>query len=513
MGLVVGIAGLIQLGCSGSNSSLKPETQVPSGSLALFGGDYPLCDVISFQVTITGATLTPESGGTPVSILSSSQPITVDFARLVDFTTLLDLSSVPEGNYSQFTMTLSDPQLTVLNTSVSPPVPVQVNPTTLTTSTPSTPISPPLVVSTTASAGLAIDFSLRKSVQTDSNGQVTGTVDPVMVASPTATTTGQTGTSIGDLEDLPGIVQCNSTAPPCTNYSSNTTNSSYTGYFNIQTYGGVGPIFTINVTSSTQYGDGDSLSALSAGTFVKVDGYVDGTGDIVAQGVEVEEQTSASNMRAAFAGQLIAVSYDTTTGNATQATLLVGEEFPHLGSAVPRQSPLTVTLTSSTRYRVEGGGWANEGGWFPPFFAPNAANISFGASTLGVGQEVVVHGTLEAGTPLTLTAKAVYLDRQTILGNFTKLLAAGQDGKSGGFTLQPCGLVFRGTPLTILTFADTHFSGGLSDLMGLGTQPTLAIKGLLFYQQAAPPSGGINGVTWTPPAFLDEAKQVHQLPQ
>jgi hypothetical protein len=478
--------------------------------VALFGGDYPLCDVVSFQVTITGATLTPQGSGPPVSILSSEQSITVDFARLVDFTTLLNLASVPEGTYSQFSMTLASPQLAVLNTSASPPAPVQVA-TTLTTSTPTVPIEPALVVSSNGTAGLFLDFSLRKSVQTDSNGQVTGTVDPVMMASPTTKQTGQTGTSVGEFEDLAGIVQCNSTSPPCTSASTGT-NGAFTGYFNIQTYGGIGPIFTINVTSSTQYSDGNNLPALAAGTFVKVDGYVDGNGNVVAGQVEVEEQTSSTDMRRAFAGQIIDVTRD-TSGNATQFTLFVGGGFPQTDDSVPRQSPLTVTLASTTHYRVEGDGMFWGDGTSAPSFSYNPQNIQYGPLTVGVGEDVDVHGSLQSGTPPTLAARAVYLTRQTILGNFTGLLAEGKDAKTGGFTLQPCGLVFHGNPITTLTFANTIFSGGINNLTGLGPKPTLAVKGLLFYEQAAPPSGGINGVSWTPPALLDEARQVHQLPQ
>ena len=148
-----------------------------------------------------------------------------------------------------------------------------------------------------------------------------------------------------------------------------------------------------------------------------------------------------------------------------------------------------------------------------PFFSYNWQHIQYGPLTVGVGQNVVVHGSLQPGTPPTLAARAVYLTRQTILGNFTGLLAEGSDAKTGGFTLQPCGLVFHGNPITTLTFANTRFSGGINDLTGLGPKPTLAVKGLLFYEQAAPPSGGINGVSWTPTAFVDEARQVHQLPQ
>ena len=498
--LIVGLGFLVMSGCGGSNGSLSssPSTNaVSTGSVALFGTDYPLCDVVSFTATITGATLTPTGGGTAVSILSSGQSITVDFARLVNFNALLDLTNVPTGNYNQITLTLSNPQLTVVDTSKTPPVPVTITPTTLTTSTPSANISPALVVGASESSGLLLDFNLRKSVQTDTNGQVTGAVDPVMEARATNHQSGQTTTSVGKIENLDGIIQTVTT----------TGATPFTGSFTFQTYGGIGPVFTVNVTSSTTYSGVTDLNGLStdgAGTFVEVNGYVDGNGNVVAQYVEVEEQTSTSRKWNAFTGQVIGVTYD-SSGNATQFNLLVGMEFPFWNSSIPRQSSLTVTLSSTTRYVVTGMRM------FWPFWQPpNPASFTYGPTSVGVGQNVVVHGTLQSGTPITLAARAVYLSPQTILGNYTALLAAGTDGVTGGFTMQPCGLVFQAKPIPVLTFQSTNFSGGISGLSGLTTEPTLAVRGTIFYQQT---SGTLNGASWTAPTLVDQATDVRQLPQ
>ena len=499
--LIIGLGFVLMSGCGGSNSSSAPQHSggpVSEGSVALFGTDYPLCDVVSFTATITGATLTPTGGGTAVSVLSSGQSITVDFARLVNFNALLDLSNVQTGTYDQVNLTLSNPQLTVVDTSKSPPVPVTITPTTLTTSTPSAAISPALVVGTNVSSGLLLDFNLRKSVQTDANGQVTGSLDPVMEARATNHISGQTTTSVGKIENLDGIIQTVTT----------TGTAPFTGSFTFQTYGGVGPVFTVNVTSSTTYSGVADLNGLStdgAGTFVEVNGYVDGNGNVVAQYIEVEEQTSSSQKWGAYTGQVIGVTYD-SSGNATQFNLLVGMEFPFWNSSIPRQSSLVVTLSSTTKYRITGIRM-----FWPFWMPPNPANFTYGPTSVGVGQNVVVHGTLQSGTPITLAARAVYLSPQTILGNFTAGSAvAGSDGKTGGFTLQPCGLVFQALPIPTLTFQNTNFSGGISDLTGLTAQPTLAVRGTIFYQQT---SGTLNGVSWTAPTLVDQATDIRQLPQ
>ena len=45
------------------------------------------------------------------------------------------------------------------------------------------------------------------------------------------------------------------------------------------------------------------------------------------------------------------------------------------------------------------------------------------------------------------------------MGNFNTLLAAGSDGKTGGFTMTPCGGLFGGQAITVLTYPDTVFTG------------------------------------------------------
>ena len=95
----------------------------PPGSVVAFGTDAPICDVESFVATITSASLVPQGGGTPVSLITPTTPATVDFARLVDFTNILSTASVAPGTYNQLQMTLTNPQLTALNTSTSPPSP------------------------------------------------------------------------------------------------------------------------------------------------------------------------------------------------------------------------------------------------------------------------------------------------------------------------------------------------------------------------------------------------------
>ena len=144
MALVAGAGLFLESGCSGpGGQGTPPHVVTTPGTLAIFGGDTPFCGVLSFTVTITSLTLTPQSGSTPVSVLSGGSAETVDFASLMDFATVFSLSSAPPGTYTALGMTLSNPQLTYMDTSTNPPSIKTVVPAmpTLVVSLPFNPVS------------------------------------------------------------------------------------------------------------------------------------------------------------------------------------------------------------------------------------------------------------------------------------------------------------------------------------------------------------------------------------
>lgn len=455
-----------------------------SGSLAIFAADQPLCDVVSFQVTLTGITLMPQAGGTPVSVLSSGQSITVDFASLMDFASLLNLASVPPGTYSQATLTISNPQLTVMDASQTPPSPTDV-PATLNSLTLTIDINPPLTVTSGGTTGLNLDFNLRQSVLTDTNGLVTGEVDPVMAAIPAILSS---DTGLGEIEDLHGLVQSISTAA----------SGSFTGSLVVQTAGGAN--FTVNVTNSTVFDGATGLDGIQPGTatFVEVRAYVDSSGNIVAERVTVEEQEDLSVQKAAFLGLITSVAPRLATGAAAQFTMVVREEFPLVGSGIPLLSNVTVNIQPTTHFFITSS-------------EANFAGLTFDATNIGVGQAVVVHGNFQPGIQgvlPTVNASSVYLRLQTVAGNYSQLLAVGADGLSGGFDFTPCAGIYQGQALSVITSADTSFEG-VSTLSGLTSTPTLLIKGVTLYEPALTSA---DSVPVTPPSMVVLAEKVHELP-
>jgi hypothetical protein len=440
--------------------------------------------VESFVATITSASLVPQGGGSSVPLISSTAPATVDFARLADFTNILSTASVTPGTYSQLQLTLTTPQLIVLNTSVSPPAPLSI-PVTMTGTQPYTiTISPALVVTSSTTSGLTMDFNLLQSLQVSSAGQVTGTVNPQITVTPTTVS----GTTVGEADSLYGILQNpSSTNPP----------TGFTGSFSLVLSDGTGQTLTVLVNSDTVFeGDGvTKFSDLTASTFVEVDAIVNTSGQIIAQTVDSEEQTSSSSQMSAFLGKVITLTQD-NSGNATSFTLLVDDEIPDLSATVPLHSGLTVTLTGTTHYHTNWQHW-------------NRQAFTFSAQTLGLAEKVAVFGVLGSGTPPTMTANQVFLRPRSVQGKFNLLQVAGSDNKTGGFTMNPCGKLFGVNPITVLTYSDTVFNG-VSGLTGLIPAPTLNINGLLFYVQANGTTG--TGINWVGPTWIMQARGVHQLP-
>ena len=483
LALGVNLAAALMVGCNYKANSAPPVRSTPA-TVAIFGTDTPICDVESFVVTITSASLVPQGGGTPVPLITSAAPATVDFARLADFTNILSLANVTQaGAYTGLQITLASAQLVVLNTAVSPPAPVTA-PVTLTATTLTITINPALVLTSGASSGLIMDLSLLQSLQVSSTGQVTGTVDPQITLTPTPTS----GGTVGEATALYGIVQNLSTAVP----------ANFTGSFGLAVDDGTGQALTILANSNTVFeGNGvTAFSGLAANTFAEVDATVSTSGQIIAQSVDVDEPVSAASQSSAFLGRVINLTQD-GSGNATSFTLLLDDEVPSLSDTVPLHAGITVTLTGTTSY-------------FMNWQYLNHQAFTFGPQTLGLAQKVAVFGTLGSGSPATLAASQVFLRPQNVLGNFQALKVAGSDGVTGGFTLTPCSGLFGGKIMTVLTSPTTVFTG-VSGLVTLTAAPTLDTTGLMIYEQKNGES--TTGVLWNDaPTWIMQARGVHQFP-
>jgi hypothetical protein len=481
IGLTIVIAAaLAVLSCGGSSTTSQLPTPTTSGQLALMGTDAPVCGVASFDVTITSATLTPQGGGTPVSVIDSSNPVTVDFASLMGFNTLLNMSSVPAGTYSQITFTfMPNPSLSVFEG--TPPTPTNIS-ATLTQTTVTVNINPALQVSSTGSSGLTLDFRLFQSIQTDpTTGQITGAIDPSIKVTPAVITS---VSGLGELDDFNGVVE---TVTP------SSSNANFTGSFTVRIRNK--RTFQVNVSNSTKFEGVSGLSGLSQGMFVEVDARIDQDGNIVAKDIESEFDADATT--AAFVGPVLSVTTD-SNGAATQLTMFVRAEHPDVSTTVPLRSVVTVNVSSGTVFKIA-------------TFGADLSAFLFNSSAIARGQHVVVHGPFTGGTSPTITGNMIVLRPQPVLGNALASPApvVGSDGKTGGYYLAPCNPLFQNQTVNVATFGTTYFNG-LTDLNSLDNTSVYLNRGFLLYTTT---SGSLNGLSWTtpPPAYVFPAYVVRKL--
>ena len=363
---------------------------------------------------------------------------------------------------------------------------------------------------------MQIDFNIQKSIALDQQGQILSNMTPVISVTPmTASATN----GFGELDDLNGFV---------TSVTTTSTGAGFQGGFALQSLSGSGPLVTANLTSSTLVcglvtpGDLDGscvqlvpatgtppvqLNQLPTGSFISLDGYVDSRGNLVANAVEVEDREILELNQLGFIGTVVpdSITRD-ANGKVSQFSLYISEEEPDSEFNVPEDSVVVVNLSSSTLYQFSGR-------------TTNFAGLSFDATSIKEGQELVVHGIFAkgaAGSPTTVAADKVYLKLQSHQGNFSSLVAAQGDDRTGAFWLASCSTTFLGAPILVLTngpaannsgFAQTTFVN-MTGLSALTPQPALLVKGLLFYDLQG---GVVSGVTVPPGTLVLLAKQVHQL--
>jgi hypothetical protein len=423
-------------GCGGGSSSSTTTSTPQSGSVFVNGTDAPLPSVLSFQVDITGMTV---SDGTnpPVSVLNGTQ--TVDFARLNGLHTLLDLNTIPMGTYTTVNVTLANPQigyLNVTNPQTTPPTRPTITTlngtttpaVTLTQSSVTIPLSSPLTVNAGDIIGLSFDFDLRQSIQVDQNGQFTGVVNPTLDLK--AITPSDSDAYIDEFDA--GVL------------------SAGTSSFMIQ--GPHGHQFTVNVNDQTEWENGEGLSNLTSTSIVEISGTLDRTsGAILADTVAILSQDSF------FAGGLITF-VDPATGVANDFDLYARNVLPS-GTGFQSGQISTINLTGNEKYFVY---W-----WHNKF-----TNLFFNSSLLVAGQHVSVGGPISNGA---VTVKRVVLRHE---GHNGAWVVGSTNVGASTFQFNSLGLagvLFNG-PVTVYCTPFTEFRGGLTGLVDLTGNAAIPLR-------------------------------------
>ncbi|HUK23100.1 MAG TPA: DUF5666 domain-containing protein [Terriglobales bacterium] len=424
-------------GCGGSGSASFSGGGSPS-AVFVTGEDAPLPSVLAFNVTINSITLNNSS--TSVQVLA--QPTTVDFARLLGLRTLLGFNTVAPGTYDSVTFQLSSPVISYLDLTTTPPSVGTIN-GTLTSSTVTVALPKPMAVAESGLAGLHMEFDLRQSIQLDTNGEVTGSVDPHINAK--AVQASDDDAEITDLRG--GLVSVN--------VSGNS--------FVLQRAGGHD--ITIDVNSNTQFNGSYSLGSLATPMIIEVDGTVQADGSILAEEVEVICTDGAFVM-----GHIVAVN--PTSGPAQSVTLLVGEELPAI-SGVQAGFPATIDVSAVTDYDIR-----HFNNWFTSYL--------FNSSSLVIGQRILIGGTVDSSS--NFTPRRVVLRRQGVVGQLVQGSVSITSGNLGSFQLQNNGLLgyVLNAPLRVQTGDSTRFLN-VNGLLGLSTAGSaqVAAAGLMLKDQTS----------------------------
>ena len=501
--LLASVAALATIACGGSSTSNLRQTAPTNGALYTFFSDTPSCDLLSMGIFVTEFNL--HEVGQPSSNLrtvwptgtSPTSPV-IEMSTLRDTMTVANLTSFPPGSYDQVVMKVVVNSSSLYDPTQSPPI--KNFATTLTSDTVTLNLRPALVVTSGKVSALHIDLNLPQSLAVDSQGQLTGTINWVFSGYPmTASATN----GFGEMDAMYGFVRTVNSSSPGTGF---------TGSFLLQTQSatssGNGPALSVDLTDNTDLCmDGacgvpvSDLDQLTTGRYVEVDAYVDENGNLTAKRIQVEDQESLIDNSLAYVGPVLDVTRD-PNGNVVQFEMLVRETEPTDTSQIPNGSAVTVDVSPTTTFN-------------PLLISPDlndlasSGNLSFDASTLAPGNEVVVHGVFSkpSGGPTVVQANSVYPRFQAVQGTFSSLTGApGSDNKTGAFQMTPCSSLLSSYPFTVVTDAQTAFenTSGLSTLSP--TTPMLA-RGLMFLDVNG---STINGVQIPTGTMVLVAKQVRQ---
>lgn len=400
-----------------------------TGTLVLFAEDQPSGNVLAFELTVSSATLT-DSSGASVSVLPAAVELEWRSRGLAP--TILSVTSVPATTYTDLTLTVSAPEMTVFDPLTS--TFSEINPP-LSTSTIVLPLN--RTISSGEVVGLRLDLDLRNSVQLDATNNFI--VNPLfdLVA-----TSFIGGLLPGDIDDVVGTVS-----------ALNTSSNEFS--FTVLSSGGTA---TVSVDAATLFEVVSGLGGLAVGDTIEVDARLQSSGNFRGQDIERETAGAAQQLRG------LVLARTPATGDVTSLTLLVLDAIP---AGFDAGDIVTVTVDASTGFRIS----VED---LPTVVFPN---LDFDRQTLRVGQFVhVVQRSGAAG----VTADSLTLEELAWVGQ------VGAGVGTNSFDFLPDGNFFSLNGLgqiSVSTASVTELENmpaGLSSLQP--NRSIVGVRGVLVFQ-------------------------------
>ncbi|MCH6554372.1 MAG: DUF4382 domain-containing protein, partial [Acidobacteria bacterium] len=438
-GLLVFALVLLAAGCSGS-STTPPPGQAPgalSGSLALFGQDAPLDNLVKFEITVTGITLNP--GNVQVSLPAGG--VRLELTSLQITTDLIRLDqNIPAGTYTSVDLTLANPEIKFRDETTG--AIVELEDTQLPLQTSSVTINVSFSIAQGQLTALLFDFDLRAMLVTDpATDAITG-IDPTVNF--TISLVNVAG-DVGEFEDEIGRV-----------VSVNATDST----FDFEPFSSCQQV-TITTDTATVFEDfgkatpplADAFASLQVDQIVEVDADLRVDGTFLAEKVEFEDDAMEDEIEGLIV-EIPAGARDAVTGAVSQFKMVLFDVAPCTAN-LPADDIFTVnvpTTVGAVEFRIDEDDLSVD----PALFD--------GPEDLEVGQKVDVDpavadvSTITSATPI--TAEKIKLEDQTIRGT-----VASSPGATT-FELIPAADLFRdpNNSITVQISSVTRFDSPLTGI-------------------------------------------------
>lgn len=393
---------LMLAGCGGgsSNSMIppgatpSPQPQAASSTVGVSIGDAPADWIMTFGMTVNSITLT-SSGGQTVSLLFS--PTSMEMMQLMGTLRPLAITSVPQGTYTQATITMSAMSLGYMDPNTHNYVEKTVaGPVSGTVS-----FKPALTVASQTSV-LGLDMDMADSVSIDGSGTVT--IAPHFSASMNPVSSTAQNPWGGWMQHMVGSIASVS-----------------------------GPQFTVNMmmglqkatfaTNGNTHFDGiGGMGMMGQGMIVNVDAALQPDGSLLAQRIASLEGNSGGMMGSGILQSL--------TGNPPTQLMMVADDG--IGGGM-MMSDITNIIA------------VNVSGRTPCSFDSDGVDLSnlpftpvFDCSNMGLGQNIQVvsgssmmaggmgGGMMGGGSPLgTINASQIMLEQQALRGTVSNYAANG----------------------------------------------------------------------------------------
>ena len=433
--LCLSFVGLVAAGCGLTDgSSSSSGGSAVSGSAFVIGTDAPVASVVSFQVVVESVDAI-DANGNSTPLLSGAP--TVDFARYNGLQTLLDMNNVPVGTYTSISVTFGTATIGYLQTQTGSAPVVQTENAVLTTSTVQTTLATPLVVSQSEPVGIRLDFDLRKSIQVDSNGQITGQVTPTLNIK--AVSPSDPGAYIDEFDVA--VVSVNAQGQS----------------FVVQ--GPHGHQFTIDVNGQTEWDNNESLSDLTTNSIVQISGTIDRADSTI----DADEVAILSQDGFYAGGQVTYVQ--PATGTASSFDLYVRGLLPTT-TGVSLGQIAQVNLSGNEKFFIY---WMHN----------PLTEYLFNSSALVPGQHIAIGGPASgAANAQAVTCKRVVLRHWGYNGT----IVPGSINNNGSFQMNVTGFAGQLVPgmVTVYTSPLTSFRDGLTGFGDIASSDSIRVVGLLL---------------------------------